>query len=94
MEEVVEESEKSSSKVSERNKSTMEESNFFEALPKPREKMFPIKKKEMNKKARKSLTVKQQNLPLFDSPLRNIEEERSSQLSNSNSNLLLSPTEK
>lgn len=45
MEEVAEESEKSSSKASERNKSTMEESSFFEGLPKPREKMFPIKKK-------------------------------------------------
>lgn len=91
MEEVVEESEKSSSKASERNKSTLEESSFFEA--RPREKMFPIKKKEAGLK-RKSLTLQQPNLPLFDSPLRNIEEERSSQLSMSNSNLLLSPSEK
>lgn len=68
----------------------MEESSFFEG--RPREKMFPIKRKEV--KQRKSLTLKQANLRLFDSPLRNIEEERSSQLSLSNSQLLLSPSER
>ena len=72
MEGVVEESEKSSSKASQRNKSTMEESSFFEGLPKTREKMFPIKRKEVGK--RKSLTLQQQNLNVFESPLRNIEE--------------------
>lgn len=68
----------------------MEESGFFEGLPRPREKMFPIKRKEGK---RKSLALQQQNLA-FESPLRKIEEEGSSQLSMSNSNLLLSPSER